>query len=199
MTQEYVPSDNHKLCMYMQQEIERITGLRVYLVRPSEYKDKVVLPIVHLFTVVEEMSRLVHLTKSASSSLQETAMSKQHTTKDGETMLIAAMRDSHLWNTIKLICDQIEEQIVIINGEYTADTDPFMSAMMPQSNVQAQRDMARNRLQHLVNSLPNYVMEATLRDFEDVPALLQETFRRSKKITARSQSNKPLLLDGAVE
>lgn len=126
-------------------------------------------------------------------------MYENHTTKNGETILIASMGDRHLWNTISMICDQITLQKVILTGQYMSDSDPFVQVMMPQTSAESQRQSARERIRFLVKKLEPYVMESTLRDFDGVPELLQETFGRDKKISARSQSIKPLLLDGAEE
>ena len=80
-------------------------------------------------------------------------MSYYHKTKKGDSMSISQMSDTHLTNTIKLYCRNL---------------------------LKARLDADLNKTVELVNALPFYVIEATLRGINIKNSLI-EAFGRSSQ------------------
>lgn len=103
-------------------------------------------------------------------------MYKIHTTREGDSMLVCQMTDSHLTNTVKLFCKQMIEARKLLEGG-SLSSDPLLEILAPQFNAKAIRERAESAIKAIHEALPPYVVETALRGI-DVGYLLQEAYGR---------------------
>lgn len=100
-----------------------------------------------------------------------------HTTKDGATLQIAEMDNSHIENTIKLICRNITQLREHLDGE--SDLKPSSLALM--GNNRASHETIAREFRNQVQSATPYVAEACLRGLA-VGAILRAALGRSAQL-----------------
>jgi hypothetical protein len=115
-----------------------------------------------------------------------------HTTKEGETLLIAQMEDSHLLATINLFCKNFEAARLVLKG----NSQPFagesvLNALNPEFSKDRVLDAARSAIRAYSSKLPDYICEAAIRGL-DIAAPLQSAYGRKAK--SPSQVNEAIAL-----
>lgn len=111
-------------------------------------------------------------------------MYETHTTKDGETMLICAMDDSHLFNTIRMYTNRMEAARAILQGSLH-DQDPLIGIFQPQFSSASLKDQAQKSVKFCHGKLQPYVFEAALRGL-NIQDLLQLAYGRSHAVGLQS-------------
>lgn len=119
-------------------------------------------------------------------------MNIKHTTRDGQSMFISEMEDSHLSHTIRLILRKINEAKAILYNTRT-DENKLKSAIYKIPKVKEEDVMSF--IQKYTVMLSPYIMESTLRGISFTEEL-QSTFERTGKDTVTSQQ---FLLPDSVE
>ena len=113
-------------------------------------------------------------------------MYKNHTTKDGETIMICQMKDSHLRNTIIYLIRRMREAQTYIKSN-NSDSFNMMNLVTNESNViRVNVTMAKCIIKRTHEVLPDYLFEANLRGLSmvDITSLLQLAYsRKSAMIT----------------
>ena len=109
-------------------------------------------------------------------------MYKIHTTSDGDSMLVCQMTDSHLTNMIKLLCKQMVEARALLDGG-SISSDPLLGILAPQFNARAVREKAEAAIRLVHETLPPYVLEASLRGI-DLGHLLQAAYGRREQLSS---------------
>ena len=107
-------------------------------------------------------------------------MYKIHTTSDGDAMLVCQMTDSHLTNMVKLLCKQTVEARALLDGG-SLSCDPLLGILAPQFNAKAVREKAESAIRLIHETLPPYVLEASLRGI-DLGYLLQAAYGRRGQV-----------------
>ena len=110
-------------------------------------------------------------------------MYKIHTTSDGDSMLICQMNDTHLTNMIRLLCKQMAEARQILDGG-SLPCDPLLGILAPQFNAKAVREKAEGAIRLIHETLPSYVVEASLRGIV-LGHLLQAAYGRREQLPQR--------------
>lgn len=119
-------------------------------------------------------------------------MSKQiHYTADGGSILIAAMDDQHLLNTIALFCRKMENVRSAVDQQGTASA--FERALYGFDTVSAED--AASMIRQGIETVAPYVFEAALRGL-DVRADLQAAIGRAGQlgVITRQINGKTLVL-----
>lgn len=101
-------------------------------------------------------------------------MNLKHKTKEGTTILIVEMEDSHLLNTIELFARQIKQFIDILDNpkeRKKSEEVLFGKEVMSESE-------ASNKLTSLTDKLVSYVFEAAIRGL-DISKTLQAAYGRN--------------------
>lgn len=94
-----------------------------------------------------------------------------HTTKEGDSMLIFQMEDSHLINTIKLKIRHMQECRKALNVDLS-NVDPVIRYSMPKKmDVEAIKRKAAKEFQRLHTEIQPYILCAYLRHIDLVDAL----------------------------
>lgn len=104
-------------------------------------------------------------------------MYNTHTTKDGQTLLICQMTNSHLVNTIRILCNKIK------SGRLTLENPQLQSQMVQVLSNFPVKPFTQNVIRELKthhNHLQEYVLEAALRGL-DITGILQGAYGRSKE------------------
>lgn len=123
-------------------------------------------------------------------------MYKIHTTREGDSMLVCQMTNSHLTNTIKMLCKQMKEARQLLDYS-SISCDPLLGILAPQFNAKAVREKAEGAIRLIHETLPPYVVEAALRGI-DCGHLLQEAYGRCEQLP-NLQSSKALTLDSCED
>lgn len=105
-------------------------------------------------------------------------MPHTHKTKDGRTMLIAEMADSHLVNTVKLMIDRIF--VLKLHIETPTTFSNKLSQKLYGTRM-IDEESALQLIPHLIDGLQDYLAEAWFRRI-DVP---QETQEKLESILGR--------------
>lgn len=104
-------------------------------------------------------------------------MFKKHITRNGESMLVVEMNDSHLFNTIQLMCNQIKDIRASVDpGDSTMSTlDQELYQVKPIDAAEAAR-----RIKDKAEALYPYLAEAWLRPaiIQGVQVVVQDAFGR---------------------
>ena len=90
-------------------------------------------------------------------------LAAQHTTREGKTMLIGQMENSHLINQIKLLCSKIGQAKAAARG--CAKFDTYTARLYGVQLVDA--ETAADVVGQLAGRLLPYVFEAMLRGLQD--------------------------------
>lgn len=106
-------------------------------------------------------------------------MKKTHLTRDGQTVYIAAMENSHLYNFLRMSFGKIGE---IKNAAYSDPKAVIRARLVGQATISAE-DAAR-AIDEIMDRIAPYLIEAHLRGLKDVQGWLRETFERSEKISS---------------
>jgi hypothetical protein len=102
-------------------------------------------------------------------------LAAQHTTREGKTMLIGQMTDSHLINQIKLLCSKIGQAKAAARG--CAQFDIYTARLYGVQLIDAEQ--AADVVGQLAGRLLPFVFEAVLRGLqEDIRPLLTAAFER---------------------
>ena len=102
-------------------------------------------------------------------------LAAQHTTREGKTMLIGQMDNSHLINQIKLLCSKIGQAKAAARG--CAQFDIYTARLYGVQLIDAEQ--AADVVGQLAGRLLPYVFEAVLRGLqEDIRPLLTAAFER---------------------
>ena len=123
-------------------------------------------------------------------------MYKIHTTSDGDSMLICQMNDTHLQNMIRMLCKQMLEARALLDGG-SISSDPLLGILAPQFNARAVREKAEAAIRLIHETLPPYVVEASLRGI-DLGHLLQAAYGRREQLP-NLQVPKPITIDRLKE
>ena len=107
-------------------------------------------------------------------------MYKIHTTSDGDSMLVCQMNDTHLTNMIRLLCKQMVEAKALLDGG-SLSGDPLLGILAPQFNAKAVREKAEAAIRLIHETLPPYVLEASLRGIV-LGTLLQAAYGRREQL-----------------
>ncbi len=108
-------------------------------------------------------------------------MQKIHRTSDGRTILIAAMSDDHLVNTIRMYLRALSELRGIINGNAIIETcDEFTATILGIDEQEIIEDYKEAAVE-LTEKIMPYLLEATLRGI-DLREDFQKAFGRTKAI-----------------
>lgn len=107
-------------------------------------------------------------------------MYKIHTTNEGDSMLVCQMTDSHLTNMIRLLCKQMVEARQLLDGG-SLSSDPLLGILAPQFNAKAIREKAEGAIRLIHETLPPYVLEASLRGIV-LGSLLQAAYGRREQL-----------------
>ena len=110
----------------------------------------------------------------------EELMYKLHTTSNGDSMLVCQMTDLHLINMIRLLCKQMAEAKKLLDGG-PLSSDPLLGILAPQFNAKAVREKAEAAIRLIHETLPPYVLEASLRGII-LGHLLQAAYGRSEQL-----------------
>lgn len=113
-----------------------------------------------------------------------------HTTKNGESMLICCMTDSHLTATIKSHCSRLQAAVAILTNK--AADDPLVAVFQPKFSNAALKERAQETVQFVHKRLQPYVVEASLRGL-DIRETLQTAYGRSAGVGTQE-----LLLPGSM-
>ena len=101
-------------------------------------------------------------------------MDNTHTTRDGVTMLVANMEDSHLLNTIKLLCKDIEQNRLVLISDIEETSIDYILSWYDLWDL---KEFAKNKIRNGYNNILIYVLEASIR-WLDISTQLQEAFWR---------------------
>ena len=123
-------------------------------------------------------------------------MYKIHTTSDGDSMLVCQMTDRHLTNMVKLLCKQMVEARALLEGG-SLPCDPLLGILAPQFNAKAVREKAESAIKLIHETLPPYVLEASLRGI-DLGHLLQAAYGRREQLP-NLQAPKVLTIDSCED
>ena len=107
-------------------------------------------------------------------------MYRIHRTSDGGSMLVCQMSDIHLINMIRLLCKQMVEARALLDGG-SISSDPLLRILAPQFNARAVREKAEAAIRLVHETLPPYVLEASLRGII-LGHLLQAAYGRSEQL-----------------
>lgn len=107
----------------------------------------------------------------------EENMNKLHTTKSGETLMIAQMDDSHLTNHIKLLLRHIEQAKGALGANMKVSK--FQSAMYGVNQESLEKKAAK-KIKGIADQLYPYLAEAMLRGI-NFTTELQKIFERTGK------------------
>ena len=105
-----------------------------------------------------------------------------HTTRDGEQMMICCMKDSHLYNTIKLMLNRIRLCRELLFSQQADDA--MVSVFQPEHSLAAARDRAKSEMQRMHQKIQPYIMEAALRGWK-LGDLMSAAYGRSKSVPMR--------------
>jgi hypothetical protein len=105
-------------------------------------------------------------------------MNKIHVTREGQKMFISQMDDSHLLNTVKMICRNIEECKSL--SAYSPGISGFQKKLMGLDDEKLQNEMF-DKIKEYSEMLVYYVAETSLRGL-NVSSVLQSAFERSEKL-----------------
>ena len=111
-------------------------------------------------------------------------MFESHTTKEGDSMLICSMEDSHLINTIKLILRHIKTASSVLCGQQSENH--LIAVFSPSYSAAAQKERAEESIRFYHRKIQPYIMEAALRGL-DISALMQDAYKRSQMIPVQQQ------------
>lgn len=111
-------------------------------------------------------------------------MYQEHTTKEGDVMLICEMSDGHLYNYIRMVCKKIYSvQQGLTKGQAY---DPLLGAINPNFSKKNMEETGGYLIKELYEVMQPYVMEACLRQL-DISNLLQTAFnRKTQKLAVSS-------------
>lgn len=95
-------------------------------------------------------------------------------------MLVCQMTDSHLANMIRLLCKQMVDARALLDGG-SLSSDPLLGILAPQFNAKAIREKAEGAIRLIHETLPPYVLEASLRGIV-LGLLLQAAYGRREQL-----------------
>lgn len=112
---------------------------------------------------------------------------RKHTTRDGDTMYISQMEDSHLINTIKYIIrkgnDAKEALMTDLSG---------VNSILYGSDIQVDKERMKSIIKKVPELLEPYILEAVIRsfDFTEIRDSMSDFFERSEvlPLPRRNQS-----------
>lgn len=120
----------------------------------------------------------------------------RHTTKDGRTIRICQMDDTHLRNTIIMYLDKIKKAKETIDGDFSK-IDRFNANLLGINQEKLQKK-ADDFIRKMTNKLYAYIAEASLRGF-DFKKELQEAFGRSGALPSVEIQDELLGLEKHIE
>lgn len=101
-------------------------------------------------------------------------MNRMHKCNDGKTLFISQMDNSHLFNTLKLLCKKVKALKQVAEGVSVS-----RNAMIYGLDTDSSKQGAKRRIVESVRFIEPYAAECALRNL-DVSELLQSTFDRSE-------------------
>lgn len=118
-------------------------------------------------------------------------MNRIHRCNDGKTLFISQMDNSHLVNTLKLICKKVKALKQVAEGVSVSK-----NAMIYGLDTDSSKRKALCRLVESVRFIEPYAAECALRGM-DVTEILQSTFDRSEaeEITIDFMTNRALQIE----
>lgn len=118
------------------------------------------------------------------------AVYKTHYTREGDSTPICQMTDSHLYNTIVMLCQKMEGAVVVSTGKYEPD-NPIDAMFTPEADEKVARERAKAQfISHEATLMP-YVLEASIRNL-DVSEALQLAYSRSSRMKPKTVASSKL-------
>ena len=114
-------------------------------------------------------------------------MNRLHKTKNGRRLFISQMDDSHLTNTLSLICRNVAALRQVAEGVQTSKNSVFYGIDSDSAKAEA-----RHRLVNAVRLIEPYAAECALRGI-DVSKELQDTLGREGKEEIQISTNSLML------
>ena len=112
-------------------------------------------------------------------------MYETHKDSQGMEILIAEMEDSHLTNTISLLCRRIAQAISVINSDpEEQQVDKVIAHLQPKYSAERIRFKAEKDLVEIDKKLSAYIVEAVVRGM-NVSAVVQGAYQRNTQIGGR--------------
>ena len=118
-------------------------------------------------------------------------MNRMHISRDGKRLFISQMDNSHLVNTLKLLCKKVSNLKQVAEGVTVSK-----NAMIYGLDTDSTKKEARRRLVESVRFIEPYAAECALRGM-DVAEILQSTFDRceAEEITMDFMTNRALQIE----
>lgn len=115
---------------------------------------------------------------------------KIHYTREGDSIPICQMTDTHLYNQIVMLCQKMEQAVVISTGKYEPD-NPIDAMFTPEADEKVAKERAKAQfISHEATLMP-YVMEASIRNL-DVSEALQLAYNRTARVKPKTVASSKL-------
>ena len=102
-------------------------------------------------------------------------MNLTHTTKEGQTLMIAEMDNNHLKNTVTMILKGVEMAKEVLKGK---ELDPFKKALYSSRTPAMSKTQAKKIIATAPENVSPYILECVIRGI-DFSVEIRKTFDRT--------------------